>query len=168
MLAHLQSVCSNSAPANIACVNAAPVNMSTPSNTAPTDTMRATAFAHKRRLLREHRTQMRIMDHFVLAGGLSDSVDRQMIFETGNTAFWLGYDKGPGGMDESSDEEDPQAKAEQLIHELRREAADQQAFVAAVQGALDSRTIVTDLEQSRMFPEDEMSARLRGCQQDHK
>ena len=45
---------------------------------------------------------MRIMDHYVLAGGLSDLVDRQMIFETGNTAFWLGYDEGSGGMDEGS------------------------------------------------------------------
>ena len=103
---------------------------------------------------------MRIMDHYVLAGGLSDLVDRQMIFETGNTAFWLGYDQGPGGMDESSDEEDPQAKAEQLVHELRREAADQQAFMAAVQGALDNRTVVTELERARMRLEDQMSARL--------
>ena len=104
---------------------------------------------------------MRIMDHYVLAGGLSDLVDRQMIFETGNTAFWLGYDQGPGGMDESSGEEDPQAMAEQLVHELRREAADRWAFVEAAQGALDNRTVVTDLERTRMFLEDEMSARLR-------
>ena len=134
--------------------------MSTPTNAAPANTTRATAFANKRRLLREHRTQMRIMDHLVLAGGLSDIVDREMIYVTGNTAFWLGYDEGPGGMDENSDEEDPQARAEQLVLELQREATDRHTFVAAVQGALDNRTVVTDLERARMRLEDQMSARL--------
>ena len=87
-------------------------------------------FAKKRRLLRAHRVYMRLND-----------------LELG------GFDDSPGGMDENSDGEDPEARAKQLVQELRQDAAEsliaRQAFVAAVQGALDCHTTTTDLERAR-------------------
>ena len=59
-----------------------------------------------------------------------------------------------GMMDESSDEEDPEAVAKQRVSELLQESKDRQAFVAAVQDTLACRTVATDLERARMQLED--------------
>ena len=98
-----------------------------------------TGYARKRRRLRAHREQMRIMQDVIEAYGLEDEVEDAIFEETGNTGFWLGIDDGPDGMDEGSGGEDPEADALQLVRELRSEAADQQALVSAVAGALECR-----------------------------
>ena len=113
-----------------------------------------TNYAKKRRLLRAHRTQMRIMHEIIDDHGLAPELDEDLVAETGNTGFWLGHDTGFGGLDEGSGEEDPEADATQEVRQLRQEARDQQVLVAAVQGALECRAIATDLERARMCLED--------------
>ena len=63
-----------------------------------------TGYAKKRRLLREHRRNMRIMEELVNENGLTSELEERLIEETGNTHFWLGVDSV---MDEPSDQEDP-------------------------------------------------------------
>ena len=113
-----------------------------------------TGYAKKRRLLRDHRTQMRIMQDIIDDHDLASELEEDMIAQTGNTGFWLGYDTGYAGLDESSDTEDPEANAKQEVQELRQEATSQQGLVTAVQGALECRAIATDLERTRMRLED--------------
>ena len=113
-----------------------------------------TGFAKKRRLLREHRVQMRIMDQMLTGVGLAGEVEAELMDENDDTGFWLGYDTASEGMDENTDGEDPEAEAKQQVQELRQEATDQQALVAAVQGALGCQAVVTDLERARMRLED--------------
>ena len=97
---------------------------------------------------------MRIMEDIIDSHDLAWEMDEDMVAQTGNTGFWLGYDTGFGGMDEGSDAEDPEADAKQEVQEIRREAADQQGLVAAVQSALECRAMATDLERARMRLED--------------
>ena len=107
-----------------------------------------THYAKKRRLLREHRRNMRIMDEVIEEHGLADELDARLDDETGNTNFWLGHDSE---MDESSDQEDPEAI---LRLQLQQEANDKQAFLEAAQLMGASRAIATDMERARMQLED--------------
>jgi hypothetical protein len=68
-----------------------------------------TRYAKKRRLLREHRVNMRIMEEVIWEHGLADVLEARLEDETGNTNFWLEHD--PEEMDESSDTEDPEQQA---------------------------------------------------------
>ena len=97
---------------------------------------------------------MRIMQHIIDYHDLAPELEEDVVAQTGNTGFWLGYDTGSGGMDEGSDAEDPEADAKEEVRDLRQEAADQQGLVSAVQGALECRAIATDLERARMRLED--------------
>ena len=110
-----------------------------------------TGYAKKRRWLRLHRRNMRVMEDVITDNGLEQELEECLIDETGNTNFWLGADSE---KDEDSDQEDPEAIAKQQVSELLHEAADKQAFVATVQGALQCRAMVTDLERARMRLED--------------
>ena len=65
-----------------------------------------TGYAKKRRLLREHRRNMRIMDELVDEHGLSSELEERLVDETGNTNFFLGED---AHIDEDSDQGDPEA-----------------------------------------------------------
>ena len=103
---------------------------------------------------------MRIMDEFVDSAGIARELEDAIIDTTGNTGFWLGEDDSPGGMEEDSDGEDPEATAKQQVRELRQEATDRRAFVEAVQGALEYRAVATDLERARMCLEDYRSLGL--------
>ena len=58
-------------------------------------------YAIKRRLLREHRVQMRIMDSVIRYRDLEEEVGDPLVEETGNTGFYLGWDSSE--VDESSD-----------------------------------------------------------------
>jgi hypothetical protein len=113
-----------------------------------------TEYAKKRRLLCEHRVQMRIMQDVIDDHGLDSECEDAIIAETGNTGFWLQHDTEAGGVDEGSDCEDPEAAAKHEANELRQEAADRRALVAAVQGALECCAITRDLERARMQSED--------------
>ena len=110
-----------------------------------------TRYAKKRRLLRRHREQMRVMMDLIEDNELEEILQDDMIDVTGNTGFWLGH---ISHMDEASDEEDPHAALEKEVAELRKEVADKQSLVNAVQGAIECRSVLTDLERARMQMED--------------
>ena len=106
-----------------------------------------TAYSKKRRLLRTHRRNMRVMDDVINGNDLADELEDRMIEETGNTNFWLGDDSGDrrwGMMDESSDNEDPEAVLKQRVNDLLQEPRGTQAFVAAARDALACRAVATD------------------------
>ena len=81
---------------------------------------------------------MRIMEDLICEHGLDEELEERLIEETGNVNFWLGSD--PEEMDEPSDTEDPEQQLRTTVDALRAEAADQQAMVQAVQGALECRS----------------------------
>ena len=60
------------------------------------------SYAKKRRLLRDHRVQMRVMEDLLHDAGLEEDYNTEVMLELGNAPFYLGFDDGPGGMDESS------------------------------------------------------------------
>ena len=91
--------------------------------------------------------------------GLEEELQEDMIAETGNTNYWLGY---TSDMDEASDVEEPEAALKKEVAELRKEAADKNSVIQAVQGALECRSVLTDLERARMEVEDIRSRSLRG------
>ena len=95
---------------------------------------------------------MRIMDDIIADHGLYEELEDALVDETGNTGFGLGIDSD--GMDEDSDQEDPERVLQQQVAELRREAADASNFVAAAQQVLDRHRIQADLERARMQLED--------------
>ena len=104
-----------------------------------------TQYAKKRRLLRAHRIQMRIMDDLIDDNDLHDELEERMVEETGNTGFWLGYDSE--GLDESSDKEDPEKT-------LRKEIDDKSHFLEAASSTLMLRQMTTEVERARMQMED--------------
>ena len=108
-------------------------------------------YAIKRRLLRQHRLQMRVMDNVIRQHGVEEDAEALVVEETGNTGFYLGWDSE---MDEPSDAEDPE-------QQLRAAAADQSAMVQAVQGAGECRKVLQDMERARMQLEDLRSRLLR-------
>ena len=110
-----------------------------------------TRYAKKRRLLRNHRRNMRVMDDVIEEHCLAEELEDRMIEETGNNNFWLGCHSD---MDEDSDQEDPEAVAKQRLDDLLQETEDKQALVAAAQAALQCRVVATNLERARMRLED--------------
>ena len=92
-----------------------------------------TRYAKKRRLLRDHRTNMRVMDNLLVDNDLEDELQERIDEETGNTNFWLGQDSD---MDEASDAEDPEKTLREEVMKLRAEAADRSALIQAVQERL--------------------------------
>ena len=120
-----------------------------------------TPYAKKRRFLRDHRVQMRVMEDVLEHHGLTEEYHAEVMDEMGNAPFWLGFDDGPGGMDESSDTEEPEAamlrerrELERENERLRRALADQQAFIAAVQGVQEQHAMRLEVERMRMQMED--------------
>jgi hypothetical protein len=87
--------------------------------------------------------------------GLEDELEERLIEMKGNTGFWLGED--PGGLDETSDCEDPMA----AMPVMRRELDERESFVQAANDILDSRTVKMDMERARMQLEDYLSQGLR-------
>jgi hypothetical protein len=104
---------------------------------------------------------MRVMEEFIENHDLDHELEAVMIEETGNISFYLGSDSGEGGMDETSDCEDPEAEAKQKVIALLEESQDKKALLEAVSGALECRALATDLERARMQLEDVRSQHLR-------
>ena len=98
---------------------------------------------------------MRLTEDFIEEEGLTEEHDA---YFGGHNLFWLGFNDSPGGMDEGSDNEDPEAKAVEEARNLRQEAAGSQRLMDAVRGMVDSRTqhqeILLELERARMRAED--------------
>ena len=95
---------------------------------------------------------MRVMDDVIHENGLGEELEDRLVEETGNTNFWLASDSE--NLDEPSDAEDPEEQLRATVDGLRAEAADQRAMVQAVQGALECRGVLLDLERARMELED--------------
>ena len=122
-----------------------------------------TPYAKKRRLLREHRSSMRVMDDVIEENGPGDELMNRMLDETGGYNFTLGFNHS---LDEGSDEDDPMLPLYQenlrLRHEnlqLRQEGRDLEAFVEGARCIEAARSVTTDLERTRMCRED-LCARL--------
>ena len=117
-----------------------------------------TPYAKKRRFLRDHRVQMRVMEDVLEHHGLTEEYHAEVMDEMDNVPFWLGFDIGPGGMDELSDTEEPGAAMvtdlEREVDRLKRALADQQAFIAAVQGVQEHQALRLENERLRMQLED--------------
>ena len=112
-----------------------------------------TGYARKRRLLRQHRVNMRIMDEVISQNGLEEELDDELEQVTGNSNFWL----GECSMDEDSDAEDPEralAEKAREVQEVRDAANEQRAFVEAAREVLQCRALETDVERARMQLED--------------
>ena len=91
------------------------------------------------------------MDELIVQNGLDAELNQLAIEETGDICFDLNWDSE---MDEPSDAEDPE-------QQLRAALADQSAMVQAVQGALECRSVLLDMERARMELEDLRSRQLR-------
>ena len=50
-----------------------------------------TGYARKRRLLREHRIAMRVMEEFLEEEGLDEELNDRMLFYTGDVSIFLGH-----------------------------------------------------------------------------
>ena len=116
-----------------------------------------TRYAKKRRLLRRHRAQMRVMMDLIDDNDLQDELETELD-ATGNDNYWLG---DHSDMDEPSDAEDPEAALRKEVSVLRADAADKSALLSAVQGALQCRSVLLDMERARMELEDLRSGVMR-------
>ena len=113
-----------------------------------------TPYGKKRRLLREHRQQMRVMEGFIEQHNLTEAYESEVLYETEQSVFWLGYDEGVDGMDEASCCEEPDEELRRENEELRQEATDRQALISAIQDMGSYERIKLDLERARMRLED--------------
>ena len=116
-----------------------------------------TKYAIKRRLLRQHRQQMRDMEDIIMLHGLYELYRREVTHYSYDTLFNMTclFDLNDDPeMDEASDAVDPG-------QELRQEAADTRAFIEAMPGYLENRSLLTELERARMQLEDHYSERFR-------
>ena len=122
-----------------------------------------TKYTKKRRLLRQHRRQMRDIEDLIILHGLYGQYRRDA------TPY---FDLHPHperrsapreALDETSDAEDPEAEAKEEAEALRQEAADTRAFIEATPGYLENRTLLTELERARMKLEDQYSERMRSA-----
>lgn len=100
----------------------------------------STEYAEKRRLLREHRAEMRLTQALLQGYGLLGALKDRIIQVTGNTGFYLGHCE----MDEGSDAEDPELQAKNRIAEAR----DEQCFIQAVAGALEHGRLRAELARA--------------------
>lgn len=101
-----------------------------------------TKYAIKRRHLRQHRTQMRIMEDIIFEHHHERQYEDEVIEVTGNTPYWLGHTD----LDEDSDAEDPEAQLRAELAALRIEVRnlrlalhDQQNLIQAVHGIVEAR-----------------------------
>ena len=118
----------------------------------PSGTM--SPYAKKRRFLREHRAQMRVVEDLIEEHGLTEEYHADVLIVTRNAPFWLGYDDAPGGMGEASGADGPEPDLRRENEELRRAFVDQQAFISVVQDLRDHQAVRLQLERARVSLED--------------
>ena len=90
----------------------------------------ASTYAYMRRLLREHRVELRVAVDLLEDHGLTDEYQGLVEEETGNSGWWLGFQPHMDGPDSAPD---PEVALQLAVQGLRAEAADQRAFIAAIQ-----------------------------------
>jgi len=102
-----------------------------------------TGYSKKRRLLREHRKTMRVMEDVILESGL-DHWFQQKLRETDAQDWGVSSNSE---LDETSDKEDPEA-------ELKKESDKTHDFVQAARDALECEALRRDLDRKSMMLED--------------
>ena len=114
-----------------------------------------TGYSQKRRLLREHRKTMRVMEAVIFRNDLHREYGETL--RAGPAQDWCleEYDE----LDEASDVEDPEKKARDDLEEYKREVADKESFfqIAVVETAhrsVEDKQVHLDLERARMERED--------------
>ena len=113
-----------------------------------------TQYAKKRRLLREHRDEMRIMFDLIDAYGFEFELNERLLDETGNNGFWLGYGPHDLGSDE---EEDPEENLREEVRELKSQLTDRTALIQALtehRRKNELEKALLDMERARMKCED--------------
>ena len=105
-----------------------------------------TGYSRKRRLLREHRKQMRVMDDIIceIPGAYELYLARLHNSDAQN------WDVDPNSFDEASDVEDPEA-------ELKKQSNEKLSFVQAARDVLEHEALRRDFERKSMMLEDTLS-----------
>ena len=125
-----------------------------PSDEVPYEAL--TPYGKKRRSLREHREEMRIVVGILDDYGLYEAFEEEVIEAMGNNPFWMGRMDKPGEADEPDDPlTDPMLA-------VQRDMAEERESLARLIGALEVRhrdqerleALQLDLERARMFAED--------------
>ena len=94
-----------------------------------------TAYAKKRRRLREHRLLMRMMHMIIGQNGLQGELDAMITRFQNVFSQSIPFCSDPE-LDELSDAEDPEQQLRAELADCRAELADRSAMLEAVQGAL--------------------------------
>ncbi len=115
-----------------------------------------TGYSQKRRLLREHRKTMRVMQGIIREYGLHGQYSEALQADTAQD-WWPGPDYEE--LDESSDVEDPEKKARDDLEGYKQEMTEketlfQMAVVETARGSVEDKQVHLDLERARMERED--------------
>ncbi len=97
-----------------------------------------TAYAKKRRRLREHRLLMRMMHMIIGQNGLQEELDAMITKFQSVFSQSIPFCKDPE-LDELSDVEDPEQQLRAELARAHGELTDRSAMIEAVQGALQCR-----------------------------
>ena len=121
-----------------------------------------TGYSKKRRLLREHRKTMRVMEAVIFRNDLHREYGETL--RAGPAQDWCleEYDE----LDEASDVEDPEKKARDDLEEYKREVADKEtlfqiAIVETARRSVENNQVWHELERARMEREDLRGQLLR-------
>ena len=111
-----------------------------------------TGYSQKRRLLREHRKTMRVMQGVIREYGLHGQYSEALQADTASD-WWPGPDHEE--PDESSDVEDPEKRARDDLEEYKREVANKEtlfqiAVVETAHRSVEDKQVHLDLERARM------------------
>ena len=117
-----------------------------------------TGYSKKRRLLREHRKSMKVMDDVIFVNNLYGAFLRELNAAPGDPQHW-DVDEAYLDLDETSDVEDPEKKAKDDLEEYKREVADKEtlfqiAVVETARKSVEDKQVHLDLERARMERED--------------
>ena len=114
-----------------------------------------TGYSKKRRLLREHRRTMRVIEAVIFTNDLQGEFLETL--HAGPAQHWCleEYDE----LDEGSDVEDPEKKARDDLEEYKREVADKEtlfqlAVVETARRSVEDKQVQLDLERAQMERED--------------
>ena len=122
-----------------------------------------TGYSQKRRLLREHRKTMRVMQDVIWDNNLHGQYREALQADIAQD-WWPGPEyEYP---EDASDSEDPEKKARDDLEEYKREVADKESFfqIAVVETAhrsVEDKQVHLDLERARMEREDLRGQLLR-------
>ena len=117
-----------------------------------------TGYSQKRRLLREHRKTMRVMQGIIREHGLHGEYSEALQSDVDLAQDWW---PGPEYQypEDASDSEDPEKKARDDLEEYKREVADKETLfqitvVETARKSVEDKQVHLDLERARMERED--------------